>query len=256
MFILTQIADSIGTITLNQPAKRNALSHALIEEMIAALASFQHAAARAVIIRAAADAKVWSAGHDINELPQGADPLQYSDPLEHCSRRRVVSGSRRGDGARLGVGRRDRSGVELRSDRRRRDLLVRHHAGQPRPGLQHGRPAPFHATTAVEQGQRDVLHRRAGQGRRGCSVGHSQPPRPRGRFGAVHLRSGPRDDDQGPARAGRGEGAVALLARAAPLTPETFERMQELRQRVYRSEDYLEGIRAFHEKRKPLFQGK
>jgi methylmalonyl-CoA decarboxylase len=35
-----------------------------------------------------------------------------------------------------------------------------------------------------------------------------------------------------------------------------LERIQELRQRVYQSEDYREGIRAFHEKRKPVFTGK
>ena len=66
MFILIQVADSIGTITLNQPAKRNALSQALVEDVIAALVDFQKADVRAVVIRAAADAKVWSAGHDMN----------------------------------------------------------------------------------------------------------------------------------------------------------------------------------------------
>jgi methylmalonyl-CoA decarboxylase len=49
---------------------------------------------------------------------------------------------------------------------------------------------------------------------------------------------------------------LRLLAQAAPLTPETFERVQELRQRVYQSADYVEGIRAFHEKRQPVFTGK
>jgi methylmalonyl-CoA decarboxylase len=38
------------------------------------------------VIRAPADAKVWSAGHDISELPQGEDPLLYSDPLERLLR--------------------------------------------------------------------------------------------------------------------------------------------------------------------------
>src|SRR6185312_15357441 len=86
MLILSQIADAIGTITLNQPAKRNALSRALVEEFLAALTDFQKAGARAVIIRAAPDSKVWSAGHDISELPRGQDPLLYSDPLERLLR--------------------------------------------------------------------------------------------------------------------------------------------------------------------------
>ena len=86
MLILTQMAEAVGTITFNQPAKRNALHRALVEEMISALAEFQNAEARVVVIRAAADAKVWSAGHDVNELPQGQDPLSYSDALERLLR--------------------------------------------------------------------------------------------------------------------------------------------------------------------------
>jgi methylmalonyl-CoA decarboxylase len=46
-----------------------------------------------------------------------------------------------------------------------------------------------------------------------------------------------------------------LLMSARPLSPETFERIQEHRRRVYESRDYLEGIRAFEEKRKPVFTG-
>src|SRR5262249_22238522 len=86
MFTLSRLTDSIGTVTLNQPAKRNALSHAMVEELIAALSNFAKDGARVVIIRAAQDVRVWSAGHDIDELPQGTDPLQYSDPLERLLR--------------------------------------------------------------------------------------------------------------------------------------------------------------------------
>ena len=86
MLILAQTSEFIGTITLNQPAKRNALSEPLVEELLSALASFEKNSVRAVVIRAAADAKVWSAGHDISELPQGTDPLPYSDSLERLLR--------------------------------------------------------------------------------------------------------------------------------------------------------------------------
>ena len=48
---------------------------------------------------------------------------------------------------------------------------------------------------------------------------------------------------------------LRILANALPLSPETFERIQGLRRLVYDSKDYLEGQRAFLEKRQPVFRG-
>jgi methylmalonyl-CoA decarboxylase len=46
-----------------------------------------------------------------------------------------------------------------------------------------------------------------------------------------------------------------MLGDSAPLQPGIFERIQELRHKVYKSADYAEGIRAFKEKRPPFFRG-
>ena len=85
--IKTSLADSIGTVAFDRDAKRNALSAGLIAETIAAFDDFKAKRVRAVVLRSATAGKVWSAGHDIEELPKAdVDPLPYSDPLEQLLR--------------------------------------------------------------------------------------------------------------------------------------------------------------------------
>jgi methylmalonyl-CoA decarboxylase len=85
--ILTEVTDAIATITLDHERRRNALSAALVEEIVAALGSFRQAKARVVILRARPGAKVFSAGHDVDELPETRrDPLGWDDPLRQLVR--------------------------------------------------------------------------------------------------------------------------------------------------------------------------
>jgi methylmalonyl-CoA decarboxylase len=48
---------------------------------------------------------------------------------------------------------------------------------------------------------------------------------------------------------------LRILARSHPVSPDTFERIQALRRAVFESADYVEGKKAFLEKRKPVFTG-
>ena len=85
--ILTDFNDSIGTITLNNDGKRNALSGAVIHELIKALNEMVYHPARVIVLRANKGAGVWSSGFDIGEFPKsGRDPLAYDDPLEQAIR--------------------------------------------------------------------------------------------------------------------------------------------------------------------------
>lgn len=58
----------IVTLTLNLDEKRNAINAAMAQELIAGIARAESEGARAVILRANPDARVWCAGHDLGEL--------------------------------------------------------------------------------------------------------------------------------------------------------------------------------------------
>ncbi|MCM2267742.1 MAG: enoyl-CoA hydratase-related protein, partial [Elusimicrobiales bacterium] len=85
--ILRQIIDKIGVLTLNNPARRNALSLELCGELVKALEEFRAKKVPVVVLRAEKGARVWSAGHDITQLPKvHHDPLAYDSPMETAFR--------------------------------------------------------------------------------------------------------------------------------------------------------------------------
>jgi hypothetical protein len=86
-FVDAETTNSIGTIVLNNPARHNALSKELIDGICSVLELMQQEDVRVVVLRAPAGSKVFSAGHDIRELPtNGRDPLTYDDPLRRVIR--------------------------------------------------------------------------------------------------------------------------------------------------------------------------
>jgi len=254
--VSVDVRDSIAWLTLDNPPV-NALSMALIDALTSALDDCQPPDIRAVVIRAAPGARVFSAGHDVRELPtNGRDPLTYNDPLRQVVRRiethpmpviAMVEGTVWGGAcelvlscdlvvaatgstfaltpARLGVPY-NLSGVlnfmKVADMHFVKEMLF---TAGPVPA---GRMAAYGVVNAVVAADALVETTAA--------------------FGAEIAGSSPLV-----IRIMKEE--LRVLANAHPLTPEAYERIQAQRRDVYDSDDYQEGIRAFLEKRRPSFRG-
>ena len=82
VFLTAQVRGHVTEVTMRNAAKHNSFSAAMSTELVDALREAQGAGSRAVILRAEPGVKVWSAGHDISELPVGdQDPLAWTNTL-------------------------------------------------------------------------------------------------------------------------------------------------------------------------------
>ncbi len=82
--LLRQIQDGIATVTLNRPAARNALSMALMGEMLEAFRALGEDKAVKVVILAAAGPG-FCAGHDLKELRSKPKREIYHSVFQRCS---------------------------------------------------------------------------------------------------------------------------------------------------------------------------
>ncbi len=81
MALVETVVDGyVAVITMHDPAKRNALSGAMLAELAAAFDGL--AGVRAVVLRARAGDPVWCAGFDIGALRAGDDPLAREGALQ------------------------------------------------------------------------------------------------------------------------------------------------------------------------------
>ncbi len=80
--VTLQVERHVATISMNDPARRNALGAAMLSALTEAFHQATRQRARAVILRAAPGNAVWCAGFDINALAPGHDPLAQDGPLQ------------------------------------------------------------------------------------------------------------------------------------------------------------------------------
>lgn len=255
--ILTQLENAIGTLTFNRPDKHNSISCELADDMIAAFDQLEQAQARAVIIRAAAGVKVWSAGFDINELPLGAhDPLGYADALERLIRCvedfpapviAMVDGSVWGGACDLCLS---------------CDLILctpeATFAITPaKIGLPYNASGLVHFLNVLGPHKAKEMFFTAlpltAQEAENCRVVNHIVPA--AELEAYTLRIAQGIAQNAPLAIRVLKRQFRLLLSGEVLAAETFENIQGMRRTVYSSADYVEGIQAFKEKRAPIFRG-
>lgn len=257
-YVNVSVEDKVGVIEFNYAKKLNSLSECFIDDIMTALDDLNTPEVRVVIIRAPQGSKVFSAGHDIAELPKTKrDPLSYLDPLRQITRTvqnypkpiiSMIQGSVWGGAFELIMS----TDIVIASDKSTFAMtpvnlgvpynIVGIHNMIRDAGLHLMKEViftarPFDATCAQKMGL----------------VNHIRPD---DELEAYTMEMAKLISTKAPLAIEVIKDEMRVLSEANTINPNEFERLQGMRRKVYDSDDYQEGLKAFYEKRKPNFVGK
>jgi len=255
--VMTDVVGQVGIITLADRGKRNAIGAEMASRVTAALASLRARQVRAIVLRAAPGMDVWSAGHDIGELPPGQrDPLGYDDPLEELIRAirtfpapvvAMVHGTVWGGALDLVLS------CDLAvADETASFAITPANLGLPYniTGLLHfqGR-LPINVIKEMFFTAAPIDARKA---KEWLLVNHLVPW---DRLESFTLELAATMATKSPLAIAVIKEQLRVLSDYQPIAAQVYERVQGLRRRAYDSSDYLEGLEAFAQKRQPIFRG-
>ena len=219
---------------------------------------FEKARVRAVIIGANPNSKIWSAGHDIREIPlDGHDAVTWTTGFERVLRRvrdctvpviAMLHSSVWGAACDLAV---------------TCDLAI-------------GTPTTTFAITPVKLG---ISYNTAGMShflgalplhiiKEMVFTGNPLSAEDAYRLGLLNRLVNPEKLEattmemaqtiasRAPLAVSVVKGELSSLSRGAPMSADEYEFIQSARRAAFRSDDLKEGVKAFFEKRPPVFQGK
>ena len=255
--IETKVEGFVGTICLDHFEKRNALSATLADEIINALEAFGVRRVRAVVLRARPRVKIWSSGHDVAELPEGhRDPLGWYDPLKRLVRAienhpapviAMIEGGVWGGGCELAMA---------------CDIIIA--APSATFALTPAKlGVPYNVAgmlTLLNSASLRVIKEMAFTARpitaeRALAAGLINQMAPPEKLEATAYAIAAEIVENAPLSIAVMKEELRILAGAHPMSPQGWERVQGLRRVVYDSADYVEGLKAFKEKRKPVYKG-
>jgi methylmalonyl-CoA decarboxylase len=255
--VITEFRGETGWITMNNDAKRNALSFEMLESLIVAFDEMRDRKARVVILRANKGSRVWSAGFNIDELPRdGSDPLSYDNPLQKVIRRimnlpapviAMAEGSIWGGACNIAfvcdivIGTKDtclaitpaKIGVPYNTSGILQFLdIIGSHTAKEMFFTAEPIPAEKAHTLGI--------------------LNHILPAE---EIEAYTQSLADKIISNSPLSIRVIKEQLNILGNALPLSPQTFEHIDMLRKIAGTSQDYQEGLNAFYEKRKPKFRG-